>query len=65
MKVVILAGGFGSRLGELTTSIPKPMVPLLGKPLLLYIIEHYSRYGFNDFVIACGFKSEIIKSFFP
>lgn len=64
MKVVILAGGLGSRLSEYTESIPKPMVTVGGIPILMHIMKHYSDFGFKDFVIACGYKSEVIKQFF-
>ena len=64
MKVVILAGGFGTRLAEFTDSIPKPMVPIGGLPILIHIMKIYSHYGYNDFVIAMGYKSEVIKKFF-
>ena len=64
MKVVILAGGFGTRLQELTQVIPKPMVEVAGKPILWHIMKHYSKYGFNDFYIALGYKSEVIKKYF-
>ena len=64
MKVVILAGGRGTRMGEVTSAIPKPMVEVAGKPLLLYIMESYAAYGFKDFIIAVGYKGEIIKEYF-
>ena len=64
MKVVILAGGFGTRLSEYTKTVPKPMVSIAGKPILLYIMKHYARYGFKDFYIALGYKGEVIKNFF-
>lgn len=64
MKVVILAGGFGTRLSEYTDIIPKPMVNVGGKPILWHIMNHFGRYGHNEFVIACGYKSEYIKDFF-
>jgi glucose-1-phosphate cytidylyltransferase len=64
MKVVILAGGFGTRLSELTDAIPKPMVKIGGIPILVHIMESYSKYGYNDFVIATGYKSELITEFF-
>ena len=64
MKVVILAGGFGTRLSEYTKTVPKPMVSIAGKPMLLYIMEHYARYGFKDFYIALGYKGKVIKKFF-
>lgn len=64
MKVLILAGGFGTRLSEETQSIPKPMVPIGGKPILWHIMKIYSHYGFNDFVILLGYKGYVIKEFF-
>lgn len=64
MKVVILAGGFGTRLSEYTRKIPKPMVEIGGKPLLWHIMNRYSRYGFKDFIIALGYKAEYIKRYF-
>ncbi len=64
MKVVILAGGRGSRLSEYTSSIPKPMVKIVGVPILKRIIGIYKNYGFNEFIVASGYKSEIIKSYF-
>ncbi len=64
MKVIILAGGFGTRLSEYTKTIPKPMVKVAGKPILLHIINHYYKYGFKEFYIAIGYKGEIIKKFF-
>ena len=64
MKVVILAGGLGTRLSEETRFIPKPMVEIGGKPILWHIMKIYSYYGFNDFVILTGYKSHIIKDYF-
>lgn len=64
MKVVILAGGFGTRLAELTGEIPKPMVPVGGKPILWHIMNHYAKFGYNEFVLALGYKAEIIKHYF-
>jgi len=64
MKVVILAGGFGTRLAELTGEIPKPMVPVGGKPILWHIMNHYAKFGHNEFVLALGYKAEIIKHYF-
>ena len=64
MKVLILAGGLGSRLSEETTLKPKPMVEIGGKPILWHIMKIYSHYGFNDFVILCGYKGYLIKEFF-
>ena len=64
MKVIILAGGLGTRLSEYTKTIPKPMVKLNGRPIILYIIQHYVKYGFKDFIVASGYKGNIIKNFF-
>ena len=64
MKVVILAGGFGTRLSEYTKLIPKPMVRLNNKPILYYIMKHFSNYGFNEFYIALGYKGKVIKDYF-
>lgn len=64
MKVVILAGGKGSRLSELTKSIPKPMVKILNTPIIVRIIKHYKKYGLSNFIIATGYKSFIIERFF-
>ena len=64
MKVVILAGGFGTRLSEYTKTIPKPMVKVGGKPIIIQIMKLYAKYGFNDFYVALGYKGEVIKSFF-
>jgi len=64
MKVVILAGGFGTRLSEETDIKPKPMVEIGGKPILWHIMKMYSSYGFNDFVILLGYKGYIIKEYF-
>jgi len=64
MKVVILAGGFGTRLSEETDLKPKPMVEIGGKPILWHIMKTYSKYGFNDFVILLGYKGYVIKEYF-
>ena len=64
MKVVILAGGFGTRLSEYTDTIPKPMVPIGGKPIIEHIINIYSSYGHKEFFIALGYKGEVIKNYF-
>ena len=64
MKVIILAGGFGPRLSEYTKTIPKPMIKICGKPIITYIIKHYERFGFNEFIIATGYKKNIINEFF-
>jgi glucose-1-phosphate cytidylyltransferase len=63
MKVIILAGGLGTRLSEETQVCPKPMVEIGGKPILWHIMKIYSSYGFNDFVILLGYKSYIIKEY--
>jgi glucose-1-phosphate cytidylyltransferase len=64
MKVVILAGGLGTRLSEETNLIPKPMVEIGGKPILWHIMKIYSYWGFNEFVVLTGYKSHIIKNYF-
>ncbi|TAF72943.1 MAG: glucose-1-phosphate cytidylyltransferase [Bacteroidetes bacterium] len=63
-KVLILAGGLGTRLSEETTIKPKPMVEIGGKPILWHIMKIYSSYGFNEFVILCGYKGQVIKEYF-
>ena len=64
MKVVILAGGFGTRISEYTKKIPKPMVKIDNLPILVHIMRHYYRYGFEDFIIALGYKGKLIKEYF-
>lgn len=64
MKVVILAGGFGSRISEETQIRPKPMVEIGGRPILWHIMKMYSSYGLNDFIICLGFKGYMIKEYF-
>ena len=64
MKVVILAGGKGTRISEYTNTIPKPMIKVCGKPIIHRIIDHYVRYGHKEFYIALGYKGEIIKKYF-
>ena len=64
MKAVILAGGFGTRLSEETSTRPKPMVEIGGKPILWHIMKMYSSHGINDFVICCGYKGYVIKEYF-
>jgi glucose-1-phosphate cytidylyltransferase len=64
MKVVILAGGFGTRLSEETSMIPKPMLEIGGMPVIWHIMKMYSHHGFNDFVILLGYKGYVIKEYF-
>ena len=64
MKVVILAGGFGTRLSEYTKSIPKPMVQIKGKPLIFYVMKNYAKYGYKEFIVALGYKGKIVKNYF-
>ena len=64
MKVVILAGGFGTRLSEYTESIPKPMVPIGGKPIIEHILEIYAKFGLKDFYVAPLYKGNVIKDYF-
>jgi glucose-1-phosphate cytidylyltransferase len=64
MKIVILAGGLGTRISEYTKIIPKPMIRVNKKPIIYYIMKHYSNYGFKDFYIALGYKGHIIKKYF-
>ena len=64
MKVVILAGGQGTRLSELTTSIPKPMVMIGNEPIIIHIIKRYIHFGLKDFYIATGYKNELINKYF-
>jgi len=64
MKVVILAGGYGTRISEETDMIPKPMIQIGNKPILWHIMKVYSTYGINNFIICCGYKGYIIKEYF-
>ncbi|NER37229.1 MAG: glucose-1-phosphate cytidylyltransferase [Oscillatoria sp. SIO1A7] len=64
MRIVILAGGFGTRLAEETEVKPKPMVEIGGRPILWHIMKHYAHYGFKEFFIALGYKGEVIKRYF-
>ena len=64
MKVILLAGGFGSRLSEYTEVLPKPMVPIGGKPILWHIMKTYAHFGHKDFYVALGYKAEVIKEYF-
>lgn len=64
MKVIILCGGMGTRLREETEYKPKPMVEIGGRPILWHIMKHYSFYGFNDFILALGYKGDVIRDYF-
>lgn len=64
MKVVILAGGFGTRISEESHLKPKPMIEIGDKPILWHIMKEYSHYGYNEFVICCGYKQHMIKEYF-
>ena len=64
MKVVILAGGKGTRISEYTKSLPKPMIEVCGKPIIHRIIDHYIKYGHREFIIALGYKGNLIKKYF-
>ena len=64
MKTVILAGGFGTRISEESHLKPKPMIEIGGKPILWHIMKEYSSYGYNDFIICCGYKQYVIKEWF-
>ena len=64
MKVVILAGGLGTRLSEYTKLIPKPMVKVNNKPILYYIMKHFSNYGYQDFYVLLGYKGNVIRNYF-
>jgi glucose-1-phosphate cytidylyltransferase len=64
MKVILLAGGYGTRLSEYTNMIPKPMVPIGGRPILWHIMNTYAHYGHKDFYVALGYKAEVVKEYF-
>jgi glucose-1-phosphate cytidylyltransferase len=64
MKVVLLAGGLGTRLSEETAARPKPMVEIGGKPILVHLMQIYADAGFKEFVVACGYRQEVIKDYF-
>lgn len=64
MKVVILAGGLGTRLSEYTDVIPKPMVPVGDRPLLWHIMSRYAMFGHTDFIVALGYRADVIKRYF-
>ena len=63
MNVVILAGGFGTRISEYTKSIPKPMIKINKDPIIVHIMRHYYNYGFKNFFVALGYKGEVIRKF--
>lgn len=64
MKIVLLAGGLGSRLAEETTRLPKPMVEVGGKPIIVHVMDIYSQFGYTNFIVAAGYKSVLIKQYF-
>lgn len=64
MKVIILAGGYGTRLGNITEAIPKPMVKIGDKPILWHIMKTYAHFGYKDFILSLGYKAEVIKNYF-
>ena len=64
MKVLLLAGGFGTRLSEYTESIPKPMVTIGGRPILWHIMRRYAGFGHNEFYVALGYRAEVVKEYF-
>ena len=64
MKVVILAGGLGTRLSEYTKSIPKPMIKVNGRPIIYYIMKHFYNYGFKEFYVAIGYKGNVLEKYF-
>ena len=64
MKVVLLAGGFGTRISEESYLKPKPMIEIGERPILWHIMKEYSQYGFNEFVICLGYKQHVVKEFF-
>lgn len=64
MKTVILCGGYGTRIRDVADNIPKPMIPIGDKPIIWHIMKTYAAYGYNDFVLCLGYKSEVIKDFF-
>ena len=64
MKVVILAGGYGTRISEETAEKPKPMVEIGERPILYHVMCHYASFGCTDFIVACGYRGEVIKKYF-
>ncbi|MFC3050553.1 glucose-1-phosphate cytidylyltransferase [Kordiimonas pumila] len=63
MKTVLLAGGYGTRFAEMTEAVPKPMVPIGGKPILWHIMKHYTTFGHRDFIICLGYKADVIRNY--
>lgn len=63
MKTVLLAGGFGTRFSEMTETLPKPMIPIGGKPILWHIMKHYSHFGHRDFILCLGYKADVIRDY--
>lgn len=64
MKVVILCGGYGTRIRDVTDDVPKPMIPIGPYPILWHIMKYYSCFSYNDFVLCLGYKKDVIKDFF-
>ena len=64
MKVIILAGGLGTRMSEYSKTIPKPMIEVAGKPIIVHIMTHYAKFGFKEFYVALGYKGEVIRKYF-
>ena len=64
MKVVILAGGYGTRISEESHLVPKPMIEIGGLPIIVHLMKYYYNYGFNEFVILLGYKQHIVKNYF-
>ena len=64
MQIVLLAGGTGTRLKEMTEFMPKPLIPIGGKPMITHIMDVYSHYGYNEFILALGYKQEVFKQYF-
>src|SRR5262245_37497498 len=64
MKVVLFCGGLGLRMGETTTRIPKPMIPVGSRPILWHIMKYYSSFGYEEFVLCLGYKAEVVKEYF-
>lgn len=64
MKVVILCGGYGTRIRDVADNIPKPMIPIGGLPILWHLMKYYAAFGFNEFILCLGYKGHVIKDFF-